>query len=316
MLARVKKVTPFLFSALFAVLLAVYLLLNADRYRELARFSWLQFATLLVLVILTTLGNGLTNHYLYRALGANSITVDESVGLAVIGTLANLLPFSGGLIAKGVYLKHNHSLAYTSFLSASAALYALFISNEGLIGIAGLGVIVLTQRIAVPSLLLLGFTGMMLSLSVFWVPLDHIPYPHRWQGYVQKLEEGWLILRHRRALLVRLMVINTIIILIYAVRLWIVFHGLSQDVTLAQCLVFSAAAILTQIVAITPGGLGLREGIVAGIAHLFGFDVGVSIVAASIDHWFAIAIVFVLGIFYTYKLSKVGIVRVDEFKKD
>lgn len=298
MSARVRKVTLFLLSVVFVVVLAVYLLQNLDRYRELSSFSWLQFAALFALVIAATLGNGLTNYYLYRGLGTTTITVGESVGLAVIVTLTNLLPFSAGLIAKGVYLKHNHSLAYTSFLSASAALFVLFISNEGLIGIVSLGFIILKQRIAVPNLLLLGFAGMMLSLSLFWIPLERIPYPHRWQGYVQRLEEGWLILRHQRALLVRLMAINTITILIYAMRLWIVFRGLSQDVTLAQCLVFSAASILTQLVSITPGGLGLREGIVAGIAHLFGFDVGTSVIAVSIDRWFAMIIVFVLGIPY------------------
>jgi uncharacterized protein (TIRG00374 family) len=55
---------------------------------------------------------------------------------------------------------------------------------------------------------------------------------------------------------------------------------------------------------IAPGGLGVREGIVAGIASLLGFEAGVSAVAVGIDRLVATSVVIVLGTIYTYILSK------------
>jgi uncharacterized protein (TIRG00374 family) len=55
---------------------------------------------------------------------------------------------------------------------------------------------------------------------------------------------------------------------------------------------------------IAPGGLGVREGIVAGVASLLGFEAGVSAVAVGIDRLVATSVVIVLGTIYTYVLSK------------
>ena len=91
--------------------------------------------------------------------------------------------------------------------------------------------------------------------------------------------------------------------LLCAARYWIAFHTLSQDVTYAQCLLFAAATILTRLVSIAPGGLGVREGIVAGVASLLGFEAGVSAVAVGLDRLVATSVIIVLGTIYTYLLS-------------
>jgi uncharacterized protein (TIRG00374 family) len=92
--------------------------------------------------------------------------------------------------------------------------------------------------------------------------------------------------------------------LLFAGRLWIAFHALSQGVTLDQCILFSSAAILTRLVSIAPGGLGVREAIVTSVASALGFDAGVSLVAVIIDRLVETVVVITLGIVYTYTLGK------------
>jgi uncharacterized protein (TIRG00374 family) len=91
---------------------------------------------------------------------------------------------------------------------------------------------------------------------------------------------------------------------LFAARFWIAFHALSQEVTWAQCLLFSAATVLTRLANIVPGGLGVREGIVAGVAVILGFQVDASIAAVGLDRLIATVVIVALGVPYTYILSK------------
>jgi hypothetical protein len=62
--------------------------------------------------------------------------------------------------------------------------------------------------------------------------------------------------------------------------------------------------VLTQLIAITPGGLGVREGIVAIVASVYGIEMGVSVLAVGIDRLVATSVILVLGTVFTYILSK------------
>jgi uncharacterized protein (TIRG00374 family) len=68
-------------------------------------------------------------------------------------------------------------------------------------------------------------------------------------------------------------------------------------------MLFSAATVLTQLVSIAPGGLGIREAVVAGVAASLGFDAGISVVAVALDRGVAMVVVIALGTIYTYILS-------------
>jgi uncharacterized membrane protein YbhN (UPF0104 family) len=281
----------------------VYLVQNADRYSRLLDLSIGWLLALLGLVLCFAVCNGLINFFFYRVLGVY-LTLNEGIGLAAVNTLANQLPFAGGLVAKAMYLKQRHRLEYMHFLSATTALYVCFVATNGVIGLTALGHWWLTNLVGIPPLLALGFLGMSLSLISLWLPIDTFSLPSKLGQYLAQLVEGWMVLGQHPLLLVVLIGLQVITTLVYASRLWFAFHILSQDVTYAQCLLFSSATILTRLVNIAPGGLGVREGIVAGVASLLGFEAGVSAVAVGIDRLVATSVIIVLGTIYTYVLSK------------
>jgi len=302
-LSKLKSHLPKLLFIAALLVFAGYLYRNADQYQQLLDLSagWLLLLVGLVLAI--TLTNSLINYFLYWGLGV-SLTLNESIGLAAVNTLANQLPFAGGLIAKGVYLKQKYELAYTRFLSATFALYVCFVAANGVVGIVVLAYLALVNNLAVSMPLILGFSVMVVSVFLLRLPLDASDVPGRWGRRLAQLLSGWQILGQNRLLVSQLVGLQLLMTLLFAGRLWIAFHTLSQDVTLAQCILFSAATILTRLVSIAPGGLGVREAIVAGVAAVLGFDVGVSVVAVGIDRLVATLVVIALGTVYTYILSK------------
>jgi uncharacterized membrane protein YbhN (UPF0104 family) len=265
---------------------------------------------LLMLVSISVVINGLINVSLYGAVEAH-LTYVEGIGLGVVGSLANQLPLAGGLIAKGAYLKQKHRLAYTDFLSVTTALYICFVAANGVTASAVLAV--LAAKRAIPISLHLGFLAMAASVGLLWIPISRFGFlPDKWDRRLARLAAGWQALSLKRSLLVKQVGLQILMTIVSAARFWIAFHALSQEVTYAQCLLFSAATILTRLVSIAPGGIGVREGIVAGLASILGFEAGVSAVAVGLDRLVATSLIIVLGTVYSYILTKKGVTAQSE----
>ncbi len=298
-----KTYLPYVFSILAVVIFVTYLARNLDRYQALMSFSVGTLLSIAGLQLIFAVISGSINYFFYRALGV-FLGFSESVGLAAVNTLANQLPFAGGLVAKGLYLNRRHQLAYTRFLSAITALYVCFVAVNGAIGLVVLAGWALIGGAQVPRLLILGFSAMAATLAALWLPADAVTLPGALGRRLTQLEQGWSVLRRNVYLVAVMGGLQLAGTLLFALRLSIAFHALSQDVTYAQCLLFSSATVLTRLVNITPGGLGVREGIVAGLAGLLGFEAGVSAVAVALDRLVSTGVIIALGTVYSYVLGK------------
>ena len=302
-LSKLRQYSPYILYVAALLIFVAYLHNNADRYQQLLDLSVGSLLMLLVLVLAGVLGRGCINKSFYRGIGI-PLTLNEGIGLASVNTLANQLPFAGGLIAKGVYLKQIYELAYTRFLSATLALYVCFVAVSGAMGIVVLVYQALVNKAAISGLLFLGFSGMLASIVLLWLPIDVSFIPGKWGHRLARLIDGRKVLSQNWWLVGKLVGLQILITLLVAGRFWIVFRALSQDVTLTQCILFSSANILTTLVTISPGGLGVREAIVASVASLLGFEAGVSVVAVVIDRLVETLVVITLGTVYTYILGK------------
>lgn len=302
--SKLKRIIPFGLSVIAIAVFVAYLIRNFDRYEQLLDLSVNSALLLVVLVFATIYVNGLVNYALYHGLGATNMPVGEAIGLATVNTLANQLPFAGGMVAKAVYMKRRYRISYSQFVSATVAVFVLSIGIEGVMGLVGILYLVTIRGYPSSTWLVVGFALMAASTLSLWLPLDFLPMPERWEKQVTKLKEGWQTLRNNPALLLTLIGTNVAGVLVSAARALVVFRALSQDVNLVQSILFASASILTQLVSITPGGLGLKEGIIAIVASVYGIDFGVSIVAVGIDRLVSTSIIVVLGTIYTYILSK------------
>jgi uncharacterized protein (TIRG00374 family) len=107
-----------------------------------------------------------------------------------------------------------------------------------------------------------------------------------------------------KALLPKLVGLQVAILFLSALRYWLSFRMLSQQISLSAAMLFANASVLSQLVSITPGDLGVREAIVGAIASTLGFDVGVSIIAVGLDRLVSTFAILLLGGFSTVMLGK------------
>lgn len=280
-----------------------YLYLNTDKYLKLLQLSANKVIALLMLSLIFPLISGIINTFLFRGLGAN-LSYQDGFFLTAASTLANQLPVSGGIISRGFYLKCKYDLSYTKYLSATAALFLCFIGTNGLIGLVVLLYQMLIEEIVVPHALLIGFASMVACLAVFWLPIDRMKVPYRIDKILHQAIDGWVLIRRNPGLLFNLIGLQTGLAILLAVRYWLAFQMLSQEVTFRETMLFSNATILTQLVSIAPGGLGVREAIVGAIASALGFDMGVSVVAVGLDRLVSTLTIFLVGGISTIILGK------------
>jgi uncharacterized membrane protein YbhN (UPF0104 family) len=260
-----------------------YLYVNTDRYLHLLNISVTGVIMLFVLSLAFPWLNGIQNTLLYRSLGTSDFSHWDGFHLSATSSLANQLPLPGGVISKGYFLKRKYNLSYTMYTSSTLALFVCYLSLNGVVGLVILAYWTFIMQAAVSLYLWAGFCLLTISVLVFLLPLDRIVLPLGINDRFQRALEGWFHIRRHRWMVLKILVLQTVMVFILAVRYWIAFHMLSQNVSIAQVLLMSNASVLTQMVSLAPGGLGAREFIVASVASVIGFDAAVSVVAVGLD---------------------------------
>lgn len=281
-----------------------YLYNNSDKYLELLNISKTGVIILFLLSLAFPLLNGMQNTYLYRDLGLARFSHWDGFLITAASTLMNQLPVPGGIISRGYYLKRKHNLSYTKYASSTIALFFYYLTVNGLMGIAVLFYWILIIENEVPSLLLIAFTTMVACFLIFWLPLERIRMPEKIHQWTYQAVDGWEAIGRNPGLLFRLAALQAALVALLSLRYWIAFHMLSQNVSLGQTLLFASASILTQLVSIAPGGLGVREAIVASVATVLGFDAGVSVVAVGLDRLVITVMIVLTGWVSTVVLGK------------
>lgn len=300
---RVKSIILTFVSVVIIAAFVFYLYLNSDQYINLLRLSLDRVILIIALALIQQIFNGAINVHMFRNLGAD-LSHKEGFHIVAASTLANQLPVSGGIIIRGMYLKHKFSLSYAKYFSAMFAFFFCTIGVYGLLGSFILLSWILSKGMVVAPVLYIGFVLMSSSLLIFLLPVESITVPDFLLKRIRQALDGWTLISKNARLLSRLIGLQTIIMLLLAVRYWLAFHMLSQSLSIEQAVLFSCASILTQVISFAPGGLGVREAIVGGMASALGFDISVSIVAVGLDRLVTFIPIVITGWISTIVLGR------------
>jgi uncharacterized membrane protein YbhN (UPF0104 family) len=255
---------------LLAVLIAVGKFLYEHRYVfvELSRvqaYAWILPATL---YSGTLLAKGLTFDILCRVYGV-SISVRDSVALAIWGMLSNFaLPGNTSLFFRTLYLQQVHGLSYRQFLPISAAsfvfatgLYCLWAGVAAFIASDNRTVIV---GVAIP---LMG-AGILLMVAL------QIPYARiaRFGLFFEQLLFGWRRLTSSPPLFGAWLVLQVVEASLEIFLFYSIVRIMNFDVSFSQCVVVVLVKECSLILRITPGAIGVSEGVLA----LMGMAMGIS----------------------------------------
>ena len=283
-----------IFTAVVLAVLAGFLYQNRGHILESYSLQPGTFGAI-ALLLLATLGlRAAANHLLFGGLGVAASLLDW-FRLVCVTAFSNYLPFSAGLLAKAFFLKRVHALAYRRFAVGQVSLLLLIFATNGLVGLA-------TLALAMPSRLVgvvgLGFALMLASVGLLFLPARM----RSWPGARRLPWDPEAVVAARRSW-PGVALCQLGMLLAGAWSLYLCFGLGSSEVGFAACLIFTAAAVLTRLITLTPGAIGIREFFVGGLAFLTGFEARDAIIASTLARAVEIAVVMVLGGLFTHTLS-------------
>jgi hypothetical protein len=274
--------------------LGIFLIRNRDYIALHYALRPEAFVAIAALVVATLALRGLAHRALFGRMGISASAFDW-FRLVTVSSFTNYLPLSAGMVAKAFFLKRVHELPYRTFAVGQVALLVVIMSTNGAVGLATLA---LEFPEHVSGIVGVGFAVMTAAAALMFLPT----------AAAQRLSRRWLAWEADTALGIRLAwpavaLFQVGILLATAATLRIAFGLGSSQVGFAACVVFAGASMLTRLVSITPGAIGIREFLVGGLAHLTGFSLRDAVIASTAVRTVEIAVIFALGGIFTHHFS-------------
>jgi hypothetical protein len=252
------------------------------------------FFAIAALIVATLALRGLSHRVLFQRLGIRASGTDW-FRLVTVSSFTNYLPLSAGMVAKAFFLKRVHSLPYRIFAVGQVALLVVVMMTNGAAGLVTIAVAFPEQLAGIVGA---GFALMLGSGALLFLPSR----PLRWLvDHRLPWEADATPALRRAAPFAAMFQMGNLIAT--AATLQIAFAMGTSEVGFAACIVFSAASMLTRLVSVIPGAIGIREFLVGGLAYLTGFDLRDAVIASTATRGVEIAVIFLLGGVFTHRLS-------------
>ena len=300
---NVKTIISLALFFMVAAGIGFYLLHHPELIGHVRDISPWHMILLFLMSVATLAANGL-----YLRIFAIKFSIHlkwkEWFGLASVTAMGNYLtPFSGGLVARGAYLKNRHDFPYAHFLAMLAANYMIAFAVIGLTGVVIMLTLSGTERFSWPVILFFLAT-LSTILLVLLLPSPSIGDRNRLLRLLQQALEGMQFIQRDRKLLWKLVALTFFNVVVGAFLFFIAFHSIGAAIPFRIALLIYLLTACTVLINITPGNLGIQEAASSLAAAILGAGADLGLLAALIVRAAAILAAFILGPIFTYLLSK------------
>ncbi len=225
-------------------------------------FGALEWTPVLILFLVAaplSLGLKAAEYRLAAAIAGSRPSLARSIDVAVVSSAANLLPLPGSLLVTIHSLSEDGS-DYSGAMAASAVPGLTWL---GITGIGGGAAIAVAGPPAAGAAVAAG--GLLVLIVAGALFAAHTSKGQRLAlgATIVAVETGWLG--------------------VSALRLGLAVSALGVTIDIPQALALSVAGALTVAIGFFPGGLGLREALIAAISPLIGLELGIGILLGSLD---------------------------------
>lgn len=294
----------------------ITLLLAASAILGIVGYLWLERNDLqtielvapwyLLFSLVGMLGNLFFTGILYSLalgkLGAR-VSIPESVSLATLSIAANLLlPLRGGAGFRAIYLKRIHGLSYSKFAASLLVFYVLSVVVSSVICLGGACWMILVEgrRGLGPIVLIssgfLASSGLILFLPIFPRPGQvQSKFLSRVSSLLTGISEGWRALRNDYGLVALLLVTATFQISSLLLSVWGAARGIGLQLTMVEILVIGTLGILSTVLSLTPGALGIYEATVGLSTSILGIGATLGVVVALVSRTVLVILLVVLA---------------------
>jgi hypothetical protein len=262
------KYIKYLLTVAIILLFGLYIYRNPEILTSLKDISPLFIVSTMILFLIVFLLEGLFVKITLQAFNKD-ISVKESFYIATISRIGNyLLPMRAGAIFRATYLKNRYNFEYSRFLSTLYGYYIILFLVYSSMGI--LSLIIKWIFFKELYLLLLIFFSVlfiaMLLLMFVRVPNKRVirtenNFLIKISKFFQKFGQGWDTIVKNKKLLKRLILVTVGHIIINTIIIYVEFIALNLAIDIPNLLLYSSLSGASLLISLTPGSLGIREGV-------------------------------------------------------
>ena len=305
------KLFKFCVILLISGFLFYYLTKNWQTFKLLKQLSSLSIAAFYLITAISVVLNSSVVIILLRALDA-PVDSKEMFYLQNASTLLNYLPMKFGTIYRAIFLKTHYRLSYSLFSTFFVYFTLLVTAVAVMLGLISLLIFYEINEYENLILAMLFASVLIAALVLLFVPL---PLP-KGNTRLTSILRPFLLGRHTIKSNIRLLTSCSLLMalnmLLYSLRLAIIYIGIGHNIHPGGVLVLGALGYVAMFIGLTPGALGIREFFLSIGGVVIGVPVEISILAAVIDRAIMLSWSFTVGSLCTLILWKK---TPDDFKE-
>jgi uncharacterized membrane protein YbhN (UPF0104 family) len=265
-----------------------------DTIAQVVDVSLYVLVALTVGVLLSWIVVAWQSYLLFRAQGIE-IGFMENLIVTTSTTFGNYLPMRIGTLIRIRYMKTVHGMRYARFGSMAGMRIVLMQSATGLLGL--LGVVGLWASQGSVSLVL---AALFLAIFLVSVAAFSLRVPRATgSGFVRRVwndfVEGFEVTRARPGVALKVILLVMAQYALLAWRLQVSLAAVNVEASFFLLAMLGPLAALVSALALTPGGLGVREALIGYVTFEVGMTFDIGMIAGAVDRAVVLCLVALLG---------------------
>jgi len=286
------------------VILGIYGWSHRDIFSAIVAVRWPFLLYLLFMWVPSMLISGLRTK-IFLDFFKIDLRFREWFGLSIITNMTNYLtPLQGGAAMRAIYLKKEHGFSYSAFATLLLASYVLSFLVTGMMGMAVVGALYLKYGAFDLKIFLLFLAVFLIVITFIILSPSILPTQNRFKNTLRNVLEGWRRIKSDWGLLYKISLLIGVGAVMTGVRLYLGYKALSLNADFLPVLLLGIVSQYTIFIKITPGNLGIFEGVIALVSGIvgIGFDEGLAV--ATLLRGVNMVMVFTLGPLFSYLLTR------------
>ncbi len=271
-------------------LFCYYFIYNKDKFKPILDLNPLLLIGTSLIYSLIVVINGLFTKIIIEPFNV-FITINEGIFLAIISSIGNFFaPAGAGYGLRAIYLKKKYNLSYTNYTVTLAGYYVLLIMINSLAGILALILLRNNDNPSYKLILVSLVLAFLFSLifSLFNLSENHLPKIKNtiYQKIVNVLvmiSLGWKEISSNKKLILKLIGLIVISLALTMIMVSLIINSLHFTTSFAAVLLYSVLGLLSLFINVTPGNIGIKEGVILFSASVMGFSVSQVILIAIVE---------------------------------
>lgn len=232
---------------------------------------------------------------LLRALGYRLRRM-QVFSIGWLRTLSNQVVPMTGIAVYLQQIREKSGASWQDLAASSSQQVLVGITALGAIGVfAVLSNVQVTADASLPLLVVFAALGGVALAAAMGVPWVIRKLPRALSKRISAASQSFAKLASNPGLILTLVVVHAVAIILRGARIWLLFGVLGAALGWREALLIVALAEATILIAVTPGGLGIREVIIIGGASLLNIPTDIAVAVSLIDRLFVVVLTAIMA---------------------